>query len=142
MKKLVLEFLHRGLLAFGFGPLVMALVYLILHHCGIVDEVSVKELCLGVFTSAALAFVVGGANVVYQIERIPSVMAIYIHGGILYISYLTVYLTNGWLKHGKTPFVMFTVIFVVGYGLIWLIIYWCMKRRTDRLNRILEERKR
>ena len=34
MKKYILDFMRRGLVASGFGPLVLAIFYLILHHNG------------------------------------------------------------------------------------------------------------
>ena len=37
MKRFVLDFLRRGFFACGFGPMVLAVVYLILHRCGVVE---------------------------------------------------------------------------------------------------------
>ena len=62
-----------------------------------------------------LAFIAGGMNVLYQIERLPLMLAILIHGGVLYASYLAMYLVNGWLQWGETPILAFTMIFVFGY---------------------------
>ena len=66
-------------------------------------------------------------------------VAILIHGCVLYISYLGVYLLNGWLKWSATPLLVFSVIFVLGYLIIWAIIYSVIKRRTDQLNEILRK---
>ena len=68
--------------------------------------------------------------------------AISIHGGILYISYLITYLINDWLDWGTAPILVFTGIFVVGYLLIWAVIYSIIKRNTAQLNQILKERQR
>ena len=67
-------------------------------------------------------------------------VAILIHGGILYISYLVTYLLNDWLDFGVMPIVVFTAIFVVGYIVIWAIIYSIIKRNTAKLNKMLKEK--
>lgn len=139
MRKNVREFFMRGLVASGIGPIVLAIIYMVLHSRGLVDTVTVRELCTGIFSLTALAFVAGGTNVIYQIERLPLMLAILIHGGVLYVSYLAVYLVNGWLRWGRAPILVFTAIFAVGYLVIWAIIYAVIKRKTARLNRMLEE---
>ena len=140
MKKYMLEFLRRGLVAAGLGPIVLAILYLILQHQDIIDTLTVNEVCLGIFSLFALAFIAGGMNVLYQIERLPLMIAILIHGSVLYISYLVTYLINGWLKNGVTPILVFTVIFVLGYLVIWTVIYSITIKRAERLNEILKEK--
>ena len=139
MRKYVLGFLRRGMIACGFGPLVLAAIYLILQRQGVLQALTVNEVCLGIFSLSALAFIAGGMNVVYQIERLPLMLAILAHGGVLYVSYLAVYLINGWLKWGTAPILVFTGIFVLGYLLIWAIIYTIVSRRTEKINETLEQ---
>ena len=88
MKKTVSGFIRRGLVAWGFGPIVLAVFYLILRHRGLMEALTVEEVCTGIFSLAALAFIAGGMNVVYQMERLPLMVAILIHGSVLYASYL------------------------------------------------------
>ena len=140
MKKFVLEFLRRGLIASGIGPIVLAIVYLILQKTNAVETLSVNQVCIGIFSITALAFIAGGMNAIYQIERLPLMVAILIHGGILYISYLVTYLLNAWIDFGALPIVVFTAIFVVGYIVIWAIIYSIIKRNTAKLNKMLKEK--
>ncbi len=140
MKKLVLEFFRRGLIACGFGPIVLAIVYLVLHNLALVDTLTVNQVCIGIFSLTALAFIAGGMNVIYQIERLPLMFAILIHGVVLYISYLATYLLNDWLEWGATPILVFSAIFVVGYFVIWAIIYSIIKRKTAKLNEILTKK--
>ena len=121
MKKFVLDFVRRGLIATGLGPIVLAIVYLILKQSAAIDTLTVNQVCIGIFSLSALAFIAGGMNAIYQIERLPLMVAILIHGGILYISYLVTYLLNDWLDFGVMPIVVFTAIFVVGYIVIWAI---------------------
>ena len=140
MKKFVLEFLRRGLIASGIGPIVLAIVYLILQQTAAVETLSVNQVCIGIFSITALAFVAGGMNAIYQIERLPLMIAILIHGGILYISYLVTYLLNDWLDFGALPIIVFSAVFVVGYIVIWAIIYSIIKRNTAKLNEGLKRK--
>lgn len=134
MKHIVKEFCRRGITVCGAGPIVLAVLYLILQRNGAAETLSVGEVCVGIFSLTTLAFIAGGMNVVYQIERLPLMAAISIHGGVLYVSYLLTYLVNNWLDWGTAPILVFTGIFVVGYLLIWVIIYSIIKRNTDKIN--------
>ena len=139
MKKTAKDFLRRGVAACGLGPVVLAVLYLILQHSGALEILTVNEVCVGIFSLSALAFLAGGMNVIYQIERLPLMVAILIHGGVLYVSYLATYLVNDWLERGIAPVLVFTGIFVIGYLLIWAVIYSVIKRNTDRLNEKLKQ---
>ena len=140
MRRIISEFCRRGLMACGLGPLVLAALYLILDHQGVITALSVSEVCLGIVSLSALAFIAGGMNVLYQIERLPLMTAILIHGGVLYMSYLGTYLVNGWLEWGTSPILVFSAIFVLGYLVIWAIIYSVTKKRTTRLNEKLKQK--
>lgn len=140
MKKFVLEFLRRGLIAAGIGPIVLAIVYLILQQTATIETLSVNQVCIGIFSITALAFIAGGMNAIYQIERLPLMAAIFVHGGVLYLSYLGAYLLNDWLDFGAIPIVVFSAIFVIGYIVIWAVIYSIIKRNTAKLNKMLKEK--
>lgn len=141
MKKNVLEFIRRGALACGIGPIVLAVVYLSLQRHAALETLSVHQVCLGIFSLSALAFIAGGMNFLYQIERLPLAVAILIHGGVLYVSYLITYLLNDWLKRSAVALLVFSLIFVVGYILIWAIIYSIVRTTTKRLNEKLKEQR-
>lgn len=140
MKKFVLDFLRRGFIACGLGPIVLAVLYLILQQSAAVEMLTVNQVCIGIFSLTALAFIAGGMNAVYQIERLPLMVAVLIHGVVLYVSYLGTYLLNDWLDWGVTPILVFSGVFVVGYLAIWAIIYSIIKRNTKKLNEILKKR--
>ena len=142
MKKFVSAFVLRGLIAMGVGPIVLAIVYLILKQAAVVDTLTVDQVCVGVFSLSVLAFIAGGMNAIYQIERMPLMTAILIHGGVLYVGYLCTYLLNDWLDFGIIPMIVFTAIFVVGYMVIWAIIYSVIRRNTAKLNEILKQKQR
>ena len=140
MKRFITEFFRRGLIACGFGPIVLAVLYLILHYKGLIDTLTVNQVCTGIFSITVLAFTAGGMNAVYHIERLPLMSAILIHGIILYFSYLGAYLLNDWIEWGVTPILVFSGIFVVGYLTVWAIIYCVTKRNTKKLNEMLKEK--
>ena len=140
MRKFVLEFLRRGFAACGMGPIILAILYLILQQTAAVETLTVNQVCIGIFSITALAFIAGGMNAIYQIERLPLMVAILIHGSVLYISYLGTYLLNDWLVWGVMPIVVFSAIFVVGYVVIWAIIYSITKRSTEKLNEMLKQK--
>jgi len=140
MKNNVLEFFRRGLIACGFGPIVLAILYLILQRQAAIEFLTVNQVCIGIFSLSLLAFIIGGMNIIYQIERIPLMVAILIHGGVLYISYLGTYLLNGWLEWGITPIIFFSGIFIIGYLAIWAVIYSITKKRTASLNEKLKRK--
>lgn len=140
MKKFALEFLHRGLVACGIGPLVLVIIYLILQRSAAVETLTVSEVCIGIVSLAVLAFIAGGMNAIYQIERVPLMIAILIHGCVLYVSYLGTYLVNDWLDLGVIPIIVFSAIFLVGYIVIWAIIYCIIKRNTAKLNESLRRK--
>ena len=140
MKKFVFEFLRRGFAACGMGPVILAVLYLILQQQAAVETLTVNQVCLGIFSLSALAFIAGGMNVIYQIERLPLMVAILIHGGVLYFSYLITYLLNDWLEWGVTPILVFSGIFVFGYLAVWAAIYFINKNRTKKLNEKLKQK--
>lgn len=137
MKRHLREFVRRGITACGFGPMVLATLYLILQKQGIVQSLTVNEVCLGIFSLSALAFIAGGMNFIYQIENLPLMVAILIHGSVLYVSYLATYLVNNWLEWGMMPILVFTGIFILGYLVIWAVIYSIIRKDTDEVNKML-----
>ena len=134
MKKFVLDFLLRGAVACGIGPIVLAIVYLILQKADNLESLTVAQICTGIFSISALAFVSGGINAIYKIERLPLLSAIAIHGIVLYVSYLLTYLVNDWLDHGIVPIIAFTIIFAVGYIIIWIVIYSIIRKNIQKVN--------
>ena len=140
MKKFVSAFMLRGLIVMGLGPIVLAIVYLILKRAAVIDVLTVNQICIGIFSLSALAFIVGGTNAIYKIEQMPLMMAILIHGAVLYATYLGTYLLNDWLDFGAIPIIVFTAIFVVGYFVIWAIIYSIIRKNTAELNEMLKKK--
>ncbi len=138
MRKFLKEFLLRGLICAGGGPIVLAIIYGILGATGAVEFFSPREVCTGILTITLLAFLAAGMTAVYQMEQLPLPIMILLHGGVLYIAYILTYLLNGWLQSSLIPILVFTGIFLAGYALIWLIIYRIQKAQTEKLNKLLK----
>ncbi len=140
MKKYISDFCNRGLVAAGIGPVVFAILYLILKGAAGVETLTVNQMCIGIFSLTGLAFIVGGINVIYRIEKLPLMVAILIHGFVLYVCYLVTYLLNDWLDFGLTPILVFTGVFIVGYLVIWAVIYSFVRRKTEKINEVLKKK--
>ena len=137
MKKFILEFLKRGFLAAWGGPVILAIIYGILGANGTVITLTPNEVCKGIISVTLMAFIAAGMQAVYQLESLPLISAILIHGAVLYLDYLIMYLINDWIPRNFKSLSVFTVIFVVGYTLIWIGIYLFTKHKTDKLNKKL-----
>ena len=140
MKKHILEFMRRGFAALGLGPLILAVLYLILQQKADVQTLTVNQVCTGIVSLSVLAFIAGGMNAIYQVERLPLMVAILIHGIVLYISYLTTYLVNDWLEWGFAPVFVFSGVFVAGYLAIWAVIYTIIRKNTRQVNEMLKKK--
>ena len=110
MKRFSLEFMRRGAVASGIGPLIFAVLYLILQNHLKIETLTVNAMCIGIFSLTVLAFIAGGMNAIYQLEKLPLMVAVLIHGAVLYGSYLGAYLLNGWLDRGMIPVLVFSCI--------------------------------
>ncbi len=134
MKVFWKDFLFRGLIAAAGGPVVLAIIYGIIGATGEVTSLTPQEVCLGILTITLLAFIVAGMTAIYQVEQLPLASAILIHGGVLYATYLLIYLINGWLQQSLIPILVFTGIFVLVYILIWAVIYCIERAKIKKLN--------
>ena len=139
MKKFWKEFMLRGLICAGGGPVVLGIIYGILGATGVVEAISPASVCLAILSITLLGFVAAGMTAIYQMEQLPLPIMILLHGGALYLAYIVTYLMNGWLQQSLVSILIFTGIFLAGYGLIWCIIYWVERAQTKRLNQLLKK---
>ncbi|MBQ1187818.1 MAG: DUF3021 domain-containing protein [Peptococcaceae bacterium] len=138
MKKYVLEFVKRGLMAASGGPLILAIIYGVLEATKTVTVLTPGEACMGIVFITVMAFIAAGITMIYQVESLPLSMAILIHGGVLYLDYLMIYLLNSWLPGNAVG--IFTIIFFAGFALVWLVIYLCIRVKTKKLNEKMKAR--
>ena len=138
MKKHVKEFLLRGLTCAAGGPLVLAIIYAILAAEGVTDPLSPAEVSTAIISVTIMAFIAAGITMVYQIEQLPLPCAVLIHGGVLYVDYLLMYILNRWIPRNWQAIGIFTAIFAAGYALIWAVIYLTIRNKTERINKKLK----
>ena len=139
MKKFWKEFIQRGLVACAGGPVILAIIYGILGATGAVQTLTPTEVCIGVLTVAVMAFVAAGITAIHQCERLPMAVNALIHAAVLYADYLFMYLLNDWIPKNWGAIGIFTGIFVLGFALIWVIIYLCVRSNTSKLNKKLSK---
>ena len=134
MNKYFKEFLHRGLIFAGFGPIVIGVIYVILSKTINNLTISGTEVFGAILATYAIAFVQAGSTVFNQIEHWPTMKGLLCQLLSLYVTYVTCYLTNSWIPFDFRVVLLFTVIFVVGYFAIWGIVYLCVKGSAKKLN--------
>lgn len=134
MNKHVKEFLRRGLMFSGFGPIVAGIVMLFEP----LPKNDGKTLFVAIISTYLLAFVHAGSSVFNSIESWSPAKAAFIHLGTLYVSYLLCYLVNSWIDFDIRVVGIFTAIFVAGYFVIWFPIYLSVKRTSKKMNETLK----
>lgn len=137
MNKYVKEFLHRGLMFGGFGPIIMAIIYLILSYTIKNFSFEGAQIFTAVVSTYLLAFVHAGSSVFNQIEHWSTMKGLLCQLVSLYIAYVVCYLINSWIPFEFSVILIFTAIFVVGYFAIWGIVYLCVKGNAKKLNKKL-----
>lgn len=130
--KHIKDFMMRGLMASVGGPVILALVYRSLPA----QTLRVQEVCLGILTSALMAFIAGGVSVLYDLEKLPLLAATFLHAAVLFADYILIYLLNGWIKPAQI--LLFTGIFFGGYFVVWLLVWQIIRMRVKRINRRMQ----
>ena len=130
--KHIKDFVVRGLMASVGGPVILALVYRSLPA----QTLRVQEVCLGILTSALMAFIAGGVSVLYDLEKLPLLAATFLHAAVLFADYILIYLLNGWIKPAQI--LLFTGIFFGGYFVVWLLVWQIIRMRVKRINRRMQ----
>lgn len=136
MNKYVKDFVLRGLMFGGFGPIVTAIVLLIISFFTDVNLTAV-DLFTAIISTYLLAFVQAGSSIFNQIEHWPVLKSISIHFAVLYILYSVCYLVNSWIPFEPKVLIAFSVIFVSSYAVIYAVVYFIVKRTAKQLNKTL-----
>ena len=134
MKKFIVEFLKRGAIFAGLGPLILAIVYFFLHLNGVVEMVPVTKMIAEIISSLILAFIAAGISAVYHVEKLQLGIAGLIPGSVLFADYIFFYLAMGWMPFRWDVIALFTAIFVVIFALIWLIVYLSIRNKIKKMN--------
>ena len=134
MNKYLKEFLHRGLMFGGFGPIVAGIVYAILEKTIAGFSLGGTETFLAIISTYLLAFVQAGATVFNQIEDWPVPKSLFCHFAALYIAYSLCYILNYWIPFEPMVLLIFSLIFAATFFLIWGIVYLSVKSMSKKIN--------
>ncbi len=134
MNKYVKNFLHRGLLFGGFGPIVLGIVYAVLQSTLKDFSLSGTQVCLAIISTYMLAFVQAGASVFNQIESWSLLKSMFFHFFTLYLAYCLCYIANTWIPFKAEVLLIFSLIFIIGYFVVWATVLLCIKASAKKLN--------
>lgn len=134
MNKYFKEFIHRGLMFSGFGPIVFGIVMLCISSAEKELHLTGKEILLGIASTYMIAFIQAGATVFNQIEHwsVPKSMAC--HFSMLYAVYSIAYIINSWIPFKIEVLAIFTVIFIAVYFTVWIVVYLCVRNTGRKIN--------
>lgn len=139
MNKYVRQFLHRGLLFGGFGPIVVSIVFVIIESAANTITLNAKQILIAVLSSYVLAFVQAGATVFEQIDHWSTPKSVFFHFLSLYIVYIGTYLINSWIPFSKSVVLIFTGIFIAVFFVVWLIVYSAVRSTQKKMNAALDK---
>lgn len=134
MNNYVKEYLKRGLIFGGFGPIVAGIVLFILDLCAVPVVIDGVSFIIAVISTYILAFVQAGSSVFNQIESFPLAKSLALHFSSLYIVYVLCYLVNSWIPFKWEVVLIFTLIFIACYFIVWFIVYFIVKNTSKKLN--------
>lgn len=134
MNSYLKNFLNRGLIFGGFGPIVAGIVFFILSFSVEGFSLTGIQVFCAIISTYILAFIQAGASVFNQIEHWPVAKSLFVHLSVLYVTYVSCYLLNSWIPFEPAVVTIFTAIFLVTYFLIWGIVYFSVKSATKKMN--------
>ena len=135
MNQYVKNYLFRGLMFGGFGPMVAGIVLWIVQLTGVEVVLTGGEVLLAVVSTYILAFVQAGSSVFNQIEGWPIAKSMGVHFLSLYVVYVACYLLNVWMPFAWEVIAIFTAIFIAVYLVVWITVYLIIKKTSKKLNR-------
>ncbi len=134
MNKYVKEFLHRGLMFSGFGPIIFGIIIFIVSKTTDNFILEAGEVLIGIVSTYLLAFVHAGASVFNQIEHWGIGKSLLCHLSTLYVAYSICYVINTWIPFEPKMLLLFTMIFMVIYFVVWGIVYFTIKATSKNFN--------
>lgn len=135
MNKTLKNFLHRGLIFGGFGPIVLGIIYAVLETMVEAFVLNGKQILIAIISIYILAFLQAGASVFNQIEEWSIPKAMLCHFSIIYAAYVGCYLINNWIPFDAVVLLIFTAIFITLYLIIWFTVYLSIRLASKKLNK-------
>lgn len=137
MNKHLKNFILRGLIFGGFGPIVFGIIILIISMTE-KYTFSGASVFIGILSTYILAFIHAGCSVFNEIESWSLVKSIGFHFVTIYVAYTLCYLINKWIEFKLKVLLIYTVVFIVSYFVIWIIVYLIIRKQTKRMNERLK----
>ena len=134
MKEYIKVFLLRGMIVGGFGPIIAAIIYLILSLTVDNFSLSGNEVFLGIISTYLLAFIQAGASIFNQIEKWSIGKSLLVHLSVIYVAYVGCYLLNSWIPFEWIAILIFSAIFIAVYLSVWLTVFLFVKNTSKKLN--------
>ena len=133
----VKEFIKRGLMFSGLGPVTTALVIFIISHFEENLHLGASQVLIMAVSTYILAFVQAGATVFNQIEHWSVPKSLACHFSSLYAVYVFTYLVNTWIPFNINVILVFTAIFVATFFIIWTVVFLAVRHLSRKLNKNL-----
>ena len=140
MNKYVKQFLFRGLIFSGFGPIVLGIIFVCIEKSGVTLDLSGTDVLLAIVSTYIIGFVQAGSSVFNQIEHWPIAKSTLYHFSSLFIVYSLSYIINDWIPFEPVVLLIFCLVFIAIYLTVWLTVYLSVKAYTKRLNTNLGKR--
>ena len=109
MNKYVKEYLKRGLIFSGFGPIIVGIIYLCVEGSGVDLKLNAQTVFLAIITTYIIAFVQAGSSVFNQIESWSKAKSLFFQMTSIYVVYVGGYLINNWIPFKIEVIIKYTV---------------------------------
>ncbi len=133
----VKEFIKRGLMFSGLGPVTAAIVIFIISLFEENLQLDGLQVLIMAVSTYILAFVQAGATVFNQIEHWSVPKSLACHFSSLYAVYILCYLVNTWIPFNINVILTFTAIFVAVFFIIWTVVFLAVRHLSKKLNKNL-----
>lgn len=134
MNKYIKEFLHRGLMFGGFGPIIFGIIIFVVSKTTEDLGLNGSDVLTGIVSTYLLAFVHAGASVFNQIEHWSTCKSLLCHLSTLYVAYSLCYVINTWIPFEPKMLLLFTTIFMIIYFVVWGVVYFTIKATSKNFN--------
>lgn len=134
MNKHLKNFLHRGLIFGGLGPIILGIIFLCIDLGGTDLNLGGGDVLLAIVSTYLIAFVQAGASVFNQIEEWPITKSLLCHFSSIFAVYSFAYIVNAWIPFEPLVLLIFCLIFALIYFTVWITVYLCVRAHTKRLN--------
>lgn len=134
MNKYVKEYIHRGLIFSGLGPVTFAIIICIIEACGTKVALSSIDVLKAVLATYVVAFVHAGGSVFPTIEKWSKMKAFFFQGGSTYFVYLFAYLINNWLPLNWMAVGLYTACFWGCFAITWIIVVIATRKSAKKMN--------